>query len=155
MIVCLILGSRLLPPGFEELFVFLLCCRLAFVYCSFLFFNFTVITSCHVSFSIVNTLRFIWASICFVTCVVFFSAISANFFSSASCFCVSVFVAFMAYHGPVLVLVSSGIWWLTGDIESIWSFLQFEGKQYCCSVRVLWLDKTRFSCIFDKWVRFF
>ena len=49
----------------------------------FLFFNFTVVTSCHVSFSTVYTLRLFWALICFVACVVFFSAVSANCFSSA------------------------------------------------------------------------
>ena len=144
----------LLLPGFGELFVITLCCWLAFFLITFHFFNFTVVTSCHVSFSVVHTLRFIWALICFVTCVVFFSTISANFFSSASCFCVSVFLALKVYHGPVLVLVYSGIWRLSEDIDSLWLFLQVEGKKYCGSVRVLWLDETRSNCIFDGWERF-
>ena len=78
-------------------------------------FNFKAGTSCHVSFSTVYTLCFIWALICFVTCVVIFASISVNFFSSASCICVSVFVAFMTYYWPVLVNVYIGIWWLSGD----------------------------------------
>ena len=68
---------------------------------------------------------------------------------------VSVFVALVTYHGPVLILVCSGIWWLSGVIESVWLFFQVEGKEYCRGVRVLGLDETCFYCIFDDWVRFF
>ena len=32
------------------------------------------------------------------------------------------------YYGLVLVLVFSGIWWLSGEIHSIWLLLQVEGR---------------------------
>ena len=116
---------------------------------------FTVIPPCHVSFSIVCPLRLIWTINSFVTYVVIFSAVSANSFSSASCFCVSVCVAIMIYHGSVLILVYNGIWWLSRDEDIIQLFLQVEGKKYSRSVRFSWLDETRFNCIFNEWVLFF
>ena len=135
--------------------IFPLCCRLAFFSYPFFHFNFTVVSSCHVSFSTVCTLRFSWAYTCFITCVVTFSEISANCFTSESCFCVYVFVAIMTYHGPIWVLVHSGICWLFGDIESIWLFLQVKGKEYYRSVWVPLLDETCFKCVFNEWVRYF
>ena len=60
----------------------------------------------------------------------------------------------MPYHGSDLVLVYCGIWWLSGDIDITW-MLQVESKKNCCSVRVPWLDETRFDCVFYEWVRFF
>ena len=85
----------------------------------------------------------------------FFSAILANCFSSATCFCVSIFVVLLIYWVPFLVLVYSGFGWLSGNIESIWLLLQFEGKEYCRSVWLPWLDETRFNRVFDECVRFF
>ena len=130
----LIFETHLLLPGFEEHFVFPLCYQLEFFIYSFFYFNFTVLTSFHVSFSTVCTLWFIWSFICFVTCVVIFSSVSAKSFSSASYFCVFVFLAIMTYHGPVLVNVYSCIWWLSGDKDSLWLFFQVEGKKYCRGV---------------------
>ena len=112
---CLILETYLYLQWYEELLVFPLRYQVAFFNLHFLHLNFKVVTSCHVASSTVCRLRFIWALIRFVTCVVIFSAISANSFSSASCFCVSVFLAFMTYLGTVLVHVYSGYWWLSGD----------------------------------------
>ena len=77
---------------------------------AFFYFKFTIVTSCRVSFSTVCTLRYIWVFICFFTCVVIFSATSANCFPSAACFCVPVFVANVTFREPVLVLVYSRIW---------------------------------------------
>ena len=130
----LILETHLLLAGFEELYLFPLCYQLTFFMCPFFYLNFTVDTSWHVSFSIVCRLSHM-RIFKFVACVVIFSAISANSFSSASCFCVFVLVAIMTYHGSVFVLVYSGVWWLSGDVDSIWLFLQVGGKKYCCSTR--------------------
>ena len=150
----LILETHLLPPGFEDLFIFPLCCRLAIFNYLLFYFIFTVVSSCHVSFSTVCTLKFIWTIISFFTCVVLSSAFSTNYFSSASCFCVSVFSAIMTHHGSVLVRVYSCTRWLSGGIESTFLFLQIEGEEYCCSVRVPRLDESRFNSVFEEWERF-
>ena len=152
MIESLILETYRLPSGFEELFAFILCCRLAFFNYPVFYFNLIVLTSCRVSFSSVCTLRFIWAFICFVTGVVTFSAITANYFSCGSCFCVS--VIWHLWHtmgtGPVLVLEYSGIRWLSWDMESVRLFFHVEGKEYCRSARAPWIVKTRFNYVFDE-----
>ena len=92
---------------------------------------------------------FTWVFISFVTCVVIFSEILANSFSSASCFCVSVLVVIMTYHGSVLVLVYSRIWFLSGDTDIIWVFLQVEGRKHCHNVRVPWRGETHFKYVFE------
>ena len=89
MIEIFTLETHLLLQWFQELFVFPLCYQLSFFNYHFFYFTFTVVTSCHVFFSIVCTLKSIWTFISLVTCVVIFSAISANCFWTESCFCMS------------------------------------------------------------------
>ena len=100
-------------------------------YLNTFFLHFIVITPSHVSYSTLCTLCFIRTFISFDTLAVFFSANSVNSLSSASSFCVSVFLAIMTFKcsGSVLVLEYSGIWWWVEDIYFIWLFLQVESKK--------------------------
>ena len=118
----------------EEISVFLLCYKLAFLITYF--FPFTVLTSCLVSFRQFAHWDSVWVFITLATYVIIFSAFSENSFSCESCFCVSAFVVIMTYHGSVLVLVYSVIWWLSGDVDFSWLFLHVECNKYCRSVRV-------------------
>ena len=86
----MILETRLLLPGFEEIFAFSLCSQLAcflntlcFIPISHLLLP-AICSPSQFAFCIYS---FIWAFIRFVTCVVMFSETSANSYSSVSCFC--------------------------------------------------------------------
>ena len=91
-------------------------------------FNLTLITFCHVFFFEVCTLRLIWTLI--FSSLVWSS--SLQFRQTTICLrpvlCARI-VAISTYQGAVTVLVYSGIWWFSRDIDSMWLFMQVEGKK--------------------------
>ena len=84
------------------------------------FFHFTVSTPSHVAFFVtVGAFEFIYVVVRFVVVSI---AITANLFLSASLFGVTVLIAFVTYHGPVLVFVYSCICRFSADITVARSF---------------------------------